>query len=68
MADKKLFTPLSGTQRIFEAVLIAITLMAAVSEKLKYADMPHALRGLGSRFIMVGLRGLGFMSFSGVSL
>ncbi len=29
MADKKLFTPLSGTQRIFEAVLIAITLMAA---------------------------------------
>ena len=29
LADKKLFTPLSGTQRIFEAVLIAITLMAA---------------------------------------
>lgn len=47
---------------------LAITLMAAVSEKLKYADMPHALRGLGARFIMVGLMGLGFMSFSGVSL
>ncbi|MGL5293014.1 MAG: DNA translocase FtsK 4TM domain-containing protein [Aeromonas sp.] len=29
MADKKLFTPLSGTQRICEALLIAITLMAA---------------------------------------
>ena len=29
MAEKKLFTPLSGTQRIFEAVLIAITLLAA---------------------------------------
>ena len=29
LADKKLFTPLSGTQRIFEAVLIAIALMAA---------------------------------------
>ena len=47
---------------------LAITLMAAVSEKLKYADMPAGVRGLGSRFIMVGLMGLGFMSFSGVSL
>ena len=47
---------------------MAITVMAAVSEKLKYADMPAGVRGLGSRFIMVGLMGLGFMSFSGVSL
>lgn len=47
---------------------MAITLMTAVSEKLKYADIPAGLRGLGSRFIMVGLMGLGFMSFSGVSL
>jgi Na+-transporting NADH:ubiquinone oxidoreductase subunit E len=47
---------------------LAITLMAAVSEKLKYADMPAGIRGLGSRFLMVGLMGLGFMSFSGVSL
>ena len=47
---------------------MAITVMAAVSEKLKYADMPLALRGLGSRFFMVGLMSLGFLSFSGVSL
>lgn len=47
---------------------LAITVLAAVSEKLKYADIPAGLRGLGSRFIMVGLMGLGFMSFSGVSL
>ena len=47
---------------------MAITVMAAVSEKLKYADIPVALRGLGSRFIMVGLMSLGFLSFSGVSL
>lgn len=47
---------------------MAITVMAAVSEKLKYADIPLALRGLGSRFIMVGLMSLGFLSFSGVSL
>ena len=47
---------------------MAITVMAAVSEKLKYADVPLALRGLGSRFFMVGLMSLGFLSFSGVSL
>jgi Na+-transporting NADH:ubiquinone oxidoreductase subunit E len=47
---------------------LAITVMAGVSEKLKYADIPVALRGLGSRFIMVGLMSLGFLSFSGVSL
>ncbi len=47
---------------------LAITVLAAVSEKLKYADIPAGLRGLGSRFLMVGLMGLGFMSFSGVSL
>lgn len=47
---------------------MAITVMAAISEKLKYADVPLALRGLGSRFFMVGLMSLGFLSFSGVSL
>lgn len=47
---------------------MAITVMAAVSEKLKYADIPVALRGLGSRFFMVGLMSLGFLSFSGVQL
>jgi Na+-transporting NADH:ubiquinone oxidoreductase subunit E len=39
-----------------------------VREKLKYADVPDGLRGLGITFISVGLIGLGFMSFSGVSL
>ncbi len=47
---------------------LAITVMAAVSEKLKYADIPVALRGLGSRLFMVGLMSLGFLSFSGVQL
>lgn len=47
---------------------LAISVMAAVSEKLKYADVPVALRGLGSRFFMVGLMSLGFLSFSGVQL
>ena len=47
---------------------LAIVALAAVREKLKYADVPDGLRGLGITFISVGLIGLGFMSFSGVSL
>ncbi|QSX36280.1 NADH:ubiquinone reductase (Na(+)-transporting) subunit E [Shewanella sedimentimangrovi] len=47
---------------------LAIVLMAAVREKLKYADVPEGLRGLGITFITAGLMALGFMSFSGVSL
>lgn len=47
---------------------LAITTLAGVREKLKYADIPDGLRGLGITFITVGLMGLGFMSFSGVSL
>ncbi len=47
---------------------IAIVLLAAVREKLKYADMPDGVRGLGSVFITAGLMALGFQSFSGISL
>ncbi|RUO78302.1 NADH:ubiquinone reductase (Na(+)-transporting) subunit E [Pseudidiomarina taiwanensis] len=47
---------------------LAIVALAAVREKLKYADVPDGLRGLGVTFMSVGLIGLGFMSFSGVSL
>ncbi|WP_018691999.1 NADH:ubiquinone reductase (Na(+)-transporting) subunit E [Algicola sagamiensis] len=47
---------------------LAITALAGIREKLKYADIPEGLRGLGITFITVGLMGLGFMSFSGVSL
>ena len=47
---------------------LAITLLAAVREKLKYSDVPEGLRGLGITFMIVGLMSLGFMSFSGISL
>lgn len=47
---------------------IAIVLLAAVREKLKYADMPDGIRGLGSVFIIAGLMALGFQSFSGVAI
>ncbi|WP_412523431.1 NADH:ubiquinone reductase (Na(+)-transporting) subunit E [Shewanella chilikensis] len=47
---------------------LAIVLLAGIREKLKYADVPNGLRGLGITFITAGLMALGFMSFSGVSL
>lgn len=47
---------------------LAIVTLAGIREKLKYADVPAGLRGLGITFITVGLMALGFMSFSGVQL
>lgn len=47
---------------------LAITLMAAIREKMKYSDVPPGLRGLGITFITAGLMALGFMSFSGIQL
>ncbi|WP_372872294.1 NADH:ubiquinone reductase (Na(+)-transporting) subunit E [Shewanella sp.] len=47
---------------------LAIVLLAGIREKMKYADVPDGLRGLGITFITAGLMALGFMSFSGVSL
>ncbi|MDC9594172.1 NADH:ubiquinone reductase (Na(+)-transporting) subunit E [Xenorhabdus sp. IM139775] len=48
--------------------MLAIVLMAAIREKLKYADVPAGLKGLGITFVTTGLMALGFMSFSGVQL
>jgi len=47
---------------------IAIVLLAAVREKLKYADMPDGIRGLGSVFMIAGLMALGFQSFTGIAI
>jgi Na+-transporting NADH:ubiquinone oxidoreductase subunit E len=47
---------------------IALILIAAVREKLKYSDVPAGLRGLGITFITAGLMAIAFMSFSGISL
>lgn len=47
---------------------LAIILLAAVREKLKYADMPDGVRGLGSVFIIAGLMAIGFQSFVGIQL
>lgn len=47
---------------------LAIVAIAGVREKLKYANVPKGLEGLGITFIIAGLMALGFMSFSGISL
>lgn len=47
---------------------LAIVLMAAIREKMKYSDVPAGLRGLGITFVTAGLMAMGFMSFSGISL
>lgn len=47
---------------------LAIVLLAAIREKLKYSDVPEGLKGLGIVFVVVGLMSLGFMSFAGVQL
>ncbi|MGL4860027.1 MAG: NADH:ubiquinone reductase (Na(+)-transporting) subunit E [Enterobacteriaceae bacterium] len=47
---------------------LAIVAMAGIRQKMKYSNVPPALRGLGITFIVTGLMALGFMSFSGVQL
>jgi Na+-transporting NADH:ubiquinone oxidoreductase subunit E len=45
---------------------LAIVMLAAIRERLKYADIPDGLQGLGITFIVAGLMSLGFMGFSGL--
>lgn len=45
---------------------LAIVMLAAIRERLKYSDVPDGLKGLGITFIVVGLMSLSFMAFSGI--
>jgi Na+-transporting NADH:ubiquinone oxidoreductase subunit E len=45
---------------------IAIIMFAAIRERLKYADIPDGLQGLGINFIVAGIMSLGFMAFAGM--
>ncbi len=47
---------------------LAIILLAGIREKMRYADVPKGLEGLGITFISAGLMAIGFMSFSGIQL
>lgn len=47
---------------------LAIVALAAIRERLKYADVPAGLRGLGITFIVTGLMSMGFTAFGGINL
>ncbi len=48
--------------------LLAIVAIAAIREKIKYSNVPAPMRGLGITFVITGLMGIAFMSFSGINL
>lgn len=45
---------------------LAIIAFAAIRERLKYSDIPSALQGLGSAFLVTGFMSLGFAAFAGI--
>ena len=47
---------------------LAIITLAAIREKLSYSNVPAGLKGIGITFITVGLMGIAFMAFMGISL
>lgn len=47
---------------------LAIVSLAAIREKMQYANVPAPLKGLGITYITVGLMGIAFMMFMGISL
>jgi len=47
---------------------LAIVSLAAIREKMAYSKVPAPLKGLGITFITVGLMGIAFMTFMGISI
>lgn len=47
---------------------LAILLIAAIREKLRYSHIPPSLRGMGITFIMTGLMAMAFMGLLGINL
>ena len=45
---------------------LAVIALAAIREKIRYSNVPPALRGLGMAFILTGLMGVAFMSLMGI--
>ena len=48
--------------------MLAIVLLAAIRERLKYSAVPNGLKGLGITMLLTGLMGIAFMSFMGIDL
>jgi Na+-transporting NADH:ubiquinone oxidoreductase subunit E len=47
---------------------LAIIALAAIRERMRYSNVPPALRGLGMTFMVTGLMAIGFMAFAGIQL
>ena len=45
---------------------LAIVLFATLRERLRYADVPQGLRGVGLAFVVTGLLAFGFLGFRGL--
>lgn len=48
--------------------MLAICLMAGIREKLKHADIPRPLQGLGITMIITGIMAMAFTGFKGIDL
>lgn len=48
--------------------ILAIVGLAAIREKIEYAQIPGPLKGLGITFITVGLMAIAFLCFSGLKI
>ena len=46
---------------------IAIVVMAAIREKIRYSAVPAPMRGLGIAFLLTGLIGMAFMGLMGIN-
>ena len=47
---------------------LAIVALGAIRGKLSYSNVPAGLKGTGITFITVGLMGIGFMAFMGITI
>ena len=70
MVDRRYSLPESVVYGLGSGIgwALAIVGFAAIRERLRYADIPEGLRGLGISFIVTGLMSIGFSAFVGVGL
>ncbi len=47
---------------------LAVVALASIRERMRYSNVPPALRGLGMTFVLTGLMAIGFMAFGGIQL
>lgn len=47
---------------------LAIIALASLRDKMRYSNVPPALRGLGISFMLAGLMAVAFMAFAGIQL